>query len=101
MIAKSFQEQVSAREAMIFLQSYGISPNLAVKISKRYGQATQTVLRENPYRLMDNIDGVGFITADRIALSMGISPGSEFRLRGGIKYILTDAAAAEGHTYLP
>ena len=101
MIGYCFQEQYAAREAMIFLQSYGISPNLAVKISKRYGQATQQLLRENPYRLMEDLEGVGFTTADRIALAMGISPDSEFRLKGGLKFTLSDASQAEGHTYLP
>ncbi len=101
MIGYCFQEQYAAREAMIFLQSYGISPNLAVKISKRYGQATQQLLRENPYRLMEDIEGVGFTTADRIALAMGISTDSEFRLKGGLKFALSDASQSEGHTYLP
>lgn len=100
-IAKSFLEQYGAREAMVFLQSYGVSPSLAVKISKRYGAAAQQKIRENPYRLIDDIDGVGFLTADRIALSLGIPQDSEYRLKAGIKYALQEAANGEGHTYLP
>ena len=99
-IAKSYQEQYGAREAMVFLQSYGVSASLAVKISKRYGAEAQQKIRENPYRLIDDIDGVGFLTADRIALSLGIPQDSEYRLQAGIKYALQEAAG-EGHTYLP
>ena len=100
-IAKSFLEQYGAREAMIFLQSYGVSPSLAVKISKRYGASAQQKIRENPYRLIDDIEGVGFLTADRIALSLGIPQDSDCRLKAGIKYALQEAANGEGHTYLP
>ncbi len=100
-LGKAFQEQYGAREAMIFLQSYGVSPALAVKISKRYGADAQRKIRENPYRLIDDIEGVGFLTADRIALSLGIPQDSEYRLRAGIKYALQEAAGGEGHTYLP
>ncbi len=100
-IGESFREQYAAREAMVFLQSYGVSPSLAVKISRVYGADAQRKIRENPYRLMDDIEGVGFLTADRIALSLGIPPDSEYRLRSGIKYVLMEAAAGEGHTYLP
>ena len=100
-LSKAFQEQYGAREAMVFLQSYGVSPALAVKISKRYGADAQRKIRENPYRLIDDIEGVGFLTADRIALSLGIPQDSEYRLRAGIKYALQEAAGGEGHTYLP
>ena len=100
-LAQSFQEQYGAREAMVFLQSYGVAPSLAVKISRIYGADAQRKIRENPYRLMDDIEGVGFMTADRIALSLGIPPDSEYRLRSGLKYALSEAAGGEGHTYLP
>lgn len=100
-LAESFREQYAAREAMVFLQSYGVSPSLAVKISKAYGADAQRKIRENPYRLIDDIDGVGFLTADRIALSLGIPQDSEYRLRSGLKYVLQEAAAGEGHTFLP
>ena len=100
-LGQSFQEQYAAREAMVFLQSYGVSASLAMKIGKRYGADAPRKIRENPYRLMDDIEGVGFQTADRIALSLGIPPDSEYRLRSGLKYILQEAAAGAGHTYLP
>ena len=100
-LAESFREQYAAREAMVFLQSYGVSPSLAVKISKAYGADAQRKIRENPYRLIDDIDGVGCLTADRIALSLGIPQDSEYRLRSGLKYVLQEAAAGEGHTFLP
>ena len=100
-IAESFREQFAVRQAMVFLQSYGVSPSLAVKISKRYGDRGQQLVQENPYRLVDDIEGVGFLTADRIALSMGIPQDSEYRLQAGIKYALRDAAGNGGHTYLP
>ena len=100
-LGQAFLEQYAAREAMVFLQSYGVSPSLAVKISKRYGADAQQKIRENPYRLIDDIEGVGFLTADRIALSLGIARDSEYRLQSGLKYVLMEAANGEGHTYLP
>ena len=100
-LAQSFQEQFAAREAMVFLQSYGVPPSLAVKISRIYGADAQRKIRENPYRLIDDIEGVGFLTADRIALSLGIPMDSEYRLRSGLKYALQEAENGEGHTFLP
>ena len=84
MIIESYTAQVSLRRVMIFLQNYGISANLSTKIAKRYGGDTIPLIRENPYRLVTDIDGVGFLTADRIALSMGIDEHSEFRLRSAL-----------------
>ena len=101
MIAESFLEQQSTRRAMIFLQSYGISPALAIRISRHYGDRTPEMIRENPYRLCDDLEGVGFKTADRIGLSLGIPPESEDRVCSAMKYILRDAAAVSGHIYLP
>lgn len=101
MIAVSFSEQQQMREAMVFLQTYGISPALSIKIYKRYGEQSQAVIRENPYRLVEDIEGVGFRTADRIAVSIGISPDAPGRLRAGVCYVLTEAMVSGGHTYLP
>ena len=101
MIIESYTAQVSMRRVMIFLQNYGISANLSTKIVKRYGADTIALVRENPYRLVLDIDGVGFLTADRIALSMGINPNSEFRLRSALYHLLSEAANNFGHTYLP
>ena len=101
MIAASFAEQYGVRRNMIFLQSYGISPALAMKIAKAYGERTEEVMRSNPYRMVDDVEGAGFLTADRIALSMGIARDSGFRLRSGMKYLLQEASISAGHTYLP
>ena len=100
-IAQSFQEQFAARQTMVFLQTYGISPSLAVKISKVYGARAQEIVQQNPYRLVEDVEGVGFLTADRIALSMGVAPDSPDRLSAGLIYALQEAAASSGHTYLP
>jgi len=101
LITASFAEQVQMREAMVFLQGYGVTPALAVKIFKTYGDRVQAVLKHNPYRLVEDIQGVGFRTADRIAASLGIAPDSNFRLFAGLKYALQEAGNTSGHTYLP
>ena len=101
MIAESFQEQFMFRQTMIYLQAYGIAPHLAMKIAKKYGDETQDKLRENPYQLIDDIEGVGFLTADRIAVSIGIEKDSEFRIKYGVLFIVQEASNYMGHTYLP
>ena len=101
MIAKSYREQLDMRMTMMFLRQYDISPTLSIKIYRRYGQATQDILRQNPYRMVDDMSGVGFKTADAIALSLGIAPDAPERLKCGIRYVLSNAAAASGHVYLP
>ena len=100
-IAESFIEQQRAREALVFLQSYGVPPNLSVRISQLYGDRTADVVRENPYRLCSDLEGVGFVTADRIAASLGIPRDSEFRIQSAIRYVLQDTAAGMGHCWLP
>ncbi|MBQ8971146.1 MAG: AAA family ATPase, partial [Lachnospiraceae bacterium] len=99
-IAVQFVEMYEQRQAMIFLQQYGISNLLSTKIYKRYGDELYQILSENPYRLAEDIEGVGFKTADEIAFKAGISPNSDFRLRCGILYALRDAVS-DGHCYLP
>ena len=101
MISESFQEQQSARRAMVFLQSYGIPATLAVKISKFYGDQTPDIIRQDPYRLCDDIDGVGFKTADRIGIALGVAPDSQSRVRCALKFMLRESAASSGHIYLP
>lgn len=102
--AMEIAEQVNAkkdlRQAMIFLQEFGINMNLAVKIYNTYGNEIYGILKENPYRMAEDIDGVGFKTADEIATRAGIRTDSDFRIRSGILYAL-QTAAGEGHTYLP
>lgn len=98
-IASQVNEKRDLRQAMIFLQQYGITMNLAVKVYQAYGQDIYSIIRENPYRLADDIDGVGFRTADEIATRVGIRMDSDFRVRSGILYTLLQASG-EGHTYL-
>lgn len=99
-IAEQVEDKKDMRKAMIYLQNYGISTTLAVKIYKYYGSKLYQVLEENPYQLADNIDGVGFKTADEIASRIGIHTDSDFRIRSGIFYTLQQSVG-EGHIYLP
>ena len=100
-IAEAFREQQTAREAMVFLQTYGVPATLSVKISKLYGERTPAVIRQNPYRLCEDLEGVGFLTADRIGTALGVAADSEGRIQAALRYILKDAAASLGHVYLP
>lgn len=99
-IADQVNQKKDLRQAMIFLQQYGINTTLAVKIYNTYGQQIYSVLKENPYQMADDIDGVGFKTVDEIAARAGIRTDSDFRIRSGVLYVLQQAAG-EGHTYLP
>lgn len=99
-IASQITEKREIREVMIYLQQFGISNTLAVKIYNRYGMGIYTIMRENPYRLAEDIDGVGFKTADEIAARAGMVADSDYRIRSGILYTLSQALA-EGHMYLP
>lgn len=99
-IAIQVEEKKEMRKAMLFLQKYGISTSLGVKIYEYYGAKLYQVLEENPYQLADNIDGVGFKTADEIAARIGIHADSDFRIRSGLFYVLQQAVG-EGHIYLP
>lgn len=93
-------KQAGMRKAMIFLGNYGISLSLGIRIYNAYGDEMYTILRDNPYRMADEIPGVGFLTADRIAQAIGIAPESEFRVKSGILFVLM-RAAADGSVYLP
>lgn len=103
-MAMSISEQMEAkkdlRQAMMFLQEYGISMNLALKIYNEYGPRLYGIMKENPYKLADDIQGVGFKMADEIAQRVGIFTDSDFRIRSGIFYTLLQSVA-NGHTYLP
>ena len=93
-------EKKEMRDAMIFLQKYGITNTMAVKIYNNYGARIYSVLMENPYQLADDIDGIGFKTADEIASKVGIRVDSEYRIKSGIMYALLQGAL-DGNTYLP
>ncbi len=99
-IGIQFAEKSEMRNAMIFLQQYGISLALGAKIYNQYGDTMYQVLQENPYKLAEDIQGVGFKIADEIAAKVGISGSSEHRIHSGLFYVLSQAAA-EGHVYLP
>ena len=99
-IGEQIETKKDMRQAMMFLQNYGISMNLAAKIYQEYGPSLYGIIRENPYRLADDIPGVGFKMADEIAGRVGIFTDSDYRIKAGLLYTLLQAAAA-GHTYLP
>ena len=99
-IAVQVEEKRDMRSAMIYLQKYGISNRLAAKIYKYYGMRVYKALEENPYQLADNIEGVGFRTADEIAARIGIHTDSDYRIKSGLFYTLQQAVG-EGHVYLP
>ncbi len=99
-IAQQTEEKRELRQAMIFLQNYGISLTLAVKIYQTYQLDMYRIIQENPYKLAEDVTGVGFKIADEIAHKVGIHMDSDFRIRSGILYVLQQASL-EGHTYLP
>ena len=99
-IADQLVEKRDMRRAMIYLGKLGIGMNLAVKIYKEYGESLYDIIRENPYRLADDMEGVGFKIADEIARNAGVEPDSPYRIKSGILYTLSRAMAG-GHTYLP
>src|SRR5215468_4577714 len=100
MIAAAWAEQKAIKEVMIFLQGVGVSTSLAVRIYKKYGDASVSVVRHEPYRLAADVWGIGFKTADTIAKSVGIAPDSPERIKAGLAYTLSEAAD-DGHCYLP
>lgn len=99
-IAQQMQEKADLRNVMLVLQQYGITMSLGVRLYKQYGSAVCEILRENPYRLAEDIQGIGFKMADEIAGRIGIHSDSDYRIRSGLFYILTQASA-QGHMYLP
>ena len=100
-IGQSFKEQNSVRSIVMFLQQYGITPNYAVKTYKRFGSSAIDEVKKNPYILSQEIHGIGFKLADKIAINMGMDMRSPERIKAGTKYILTCNGSAGGHTYLP
>src|SRR5580658_2579593 len=100
MIAAAWVEQKAIKEVMIFLQGVGVSTSLAVRIYKKYGDASVSVVRNEPYRLAADVWGIGFKTADTIAVAVGIARDSPERIKAGLAYTLSEAAD-DGHCYLP
>ena len=100
MITRAWEEQKEIKEIMIFLQGHGVSATYSAKIYKQYGDRSIEVVKENPYRLAQDIHGIGFITADKIAQNMGIDPNSLIRAKAGVIYVL-NGLTEEGHVYYP
>ena len=100
-ISSSVIKLKEMQAAVMFLQKYNITINTALKIYRVYQERTESVLTENPYKLIEDVEGIGFVTADKIAASMGIEPESEFRIRAALIYALREAAEGAGSTYLP
>lgn len=100
LIKSAWHEQRQIREVMVFLQSHGVSPALAVRIYKHYGDGAAGVVTNDPYRLARDIHGIGFITADKIARNLGIAPDAPERVAAGVAYTLSQKAD-EGHVYVP
>jgi len=99
-IVEAFEEQGEIRDIMVFLQQYDITPNYSIRIYKKYGKDTIKIISQNPYKLSEDIFGIGFKTADKIAQKMGIDKNSPYRIEGGIRYTLMKYAGA-GHSYVP
>jgi exodeoxyribonuclease V alpha subunit len=99
-IKKAWAAQRGQREVMVFLQGYGVSPALALRIYKRYGAEAVARVRENPYRLAFDVWGIGFLSADRLAQSLGIGKEAEARVEAGVRHVLEEAGG-QGHVYLP
>lgn len=99
-ISKSFVEQAELKEILMFLQSHNIGTNLGIKIYKKYGQNTINIINENPYKLTEDIYGIGFKLADKIAFSLGVEKSSPFRIISCVKYKLIEYAS-NGHCFMP
>lgn len=100
-IGQEFQKLRNMQDVVIFLQGYNISTNMAVKIFNKYGEEAREIVKSNPYQLVEDMSRVGFKTADKIALNVGIPDDSEYRLRAGLIYILNETSEHDGNTYLP
>lgn len=100
-IERCYMESSKVRDALIFLQKYGITTQIALKIYKEYEEDTVYIVKSNPYKLVEDIEGIGFLTADKIAERMGIEKDSDFRLKAALLHALKEASQKNGHTCLP
>lgn len=100
-IATKFSELKNIQNTVMFLQQYNITVNMALKILQIYGAKTIDIIKRNPYKLVEDVEGIGFLTADKIAQSIGIPKNSEFRVRAGMVHCLNNATEKNGNTYLP
>ena len=99
-IGEEYVRQQGVRNIVMYLQKFGITPQSAVKVYKRYGSSSVETIKENPYVLSETVYNIGFKTADKIALEMGILPNAPIRIEGAVKHILSNASM-NGHTYVP
>ncbi|WP_030685226.1 ATP-dependent RecD-like DNA helicase [Streptomyces globisporus] len=99
-ITAAWEEQKAIKEVMVFLQGVGVSTSIAVRIYKKYGDASISVVRNQPYRLAADVWGIGFLTADKIAQSVGIPHDSPDRVKAGLQYALSQSSD-QGHCFLP
>ena len=97
-ICKAYEEVHQMQNAVMIMQQYHISTNLAIKIYNQYGEGTEDILKNNPYKMVEDIEGVGFFTADRIAMAMGVPENSDFRIRAGILHVLKENSDKNGNT---
>ena len=100
-ISETYMSLREMQETIVYLQGYGVPLNTALRIYKAYEAATRRVIEQNPYKLVDDVDGIGFITADKIAKLTGVPADSKFRISAAVVYQLKDAMDKNGHTYLP
>ncbi len=100
-IGDKFKELKKLQNTVMFLQKYNMTTNMALKIYEVYGTKTIDIVKNNPYRLVEDVDGIGFMTADKIAKSIGIPFDSEYRVRAGILHALNNAVEKTGNTYMP
>lgn len=100
-IGSKFKELKNIQNAVMFLQNYQFTTNMALKIFEIYGDKTVDIIKKNPYKLVEDVSGIGFMTADKIAKNIGIPTNSEFRVRAGFVHILNNSIEKNGNTYLP
>lgn len=99
-ICRAYEEVHQMQNAVMIMQQYKISTNLAIKIYNHYGEGTEDILKNNPYKMVEDIDGVGFFTADKIAMALGVPESSDFRIRAGILHVMRENSDKNGNTYM-
>jgi len=99
-ICKAYEEVHQMQNAVMIMQQYNISTNLAIKIFNQYGEGTEDILKNNPYKMVEDIAGVGFFTADKIAMAMGIPENSDYRIRAGLLHVMRENSDKNGNTYM-
>jgi exodeoxyribonuclease V alpha subunit len=99
-ICKAYEEVHQMQNAVMIMQQYNISTNLAIKIYNQYGEGTEDILKNNPYKIVEDVAGVGFFTADKIAMAMGVPENSDFRIRAGLLHVMRENSDKNGNTYM-